>query len=97
MRISFGGSGGLANRPQINSGAHSMSKRADSSNARCARKVMFGIILAGSVIPIAARAGTAFTWDPAGASPSLGEPAFTADAIQGEHFYGFFPGPKVTP
>jgi hypothetical protein len=64
-----------------------MSKREDSSNARCARKVMFGIILAGSVIPIAARAGTAFTWDPAGASPSLGGSAFTADAIQAEHYF----------
>lgn len=63
-----------------------MSKQADRSKARCARRVMLGIILAGSTLPIASRAGTVFTWDPAGASPSLGEPAFTADAIQGFHY-----------
>ncbi len=47
-------------------------------------------------MPIAARAGTVFTWDPVGASPSLGGSAFTADAIQGEH-YLFSAGPIVIP
>ena len=46
---------------------------------------MLGIILAGSTMPIAATAGTVFTWDPAGASPSGGG-AFTADTIEGTHY-----------
>jgi hypothetical protein len=46
---------------------------------------MLVIILAGSTMPIAATAGTAFTWDPAGASPSVSAPAFTADGIVGTH------------
>ena len=62
-----------------------MNKRADSSNARCARRVILGIILAGSMMPFAARAGTVFTWDPAGALPSVSAPAFTADTILGTH------------
>jgi hypothetical protein len=57
---------------------------------------MVGIILAGGMLPIGARAGTTFTWDPAGASPSLNAPAFTADAIQGGH-YLYSAGPKVIP
>ena len=36
-------------------------------------------------IPAAATAGTVFTWNPSGASPSLGGSAFTADAILGTH------------
>ena len=48
-----------------------MSKREDCSNVRRAHSVMLGIILAGSTMPIAATAGTVFTWDPSGASPSL--------------------------
>ena len=43
-----------------------MSKREDCSNVRRAHSVMLGIILAGSTMPIAATAGTVFTWDPAG-------------------------------
>ena len=62
-----------------------MSKREDCSNVRRARSVMLGIILAGSTMPIAATAGTVFTWDPAGASPSVSAPAFTADGIVGTH------------
>ena len=62
-----------------------MSKREDCSNVRRARSVMLVIILAGSTMPIAATAGTAFTWDPAGASPSVSAPAFTADGIVGTH------------
>src|SRR5580700_2944693 len=59
---------------------------------------MLGIILAGSMMPIAARAGTVFTWDPAGASPSLGGSAFTADAIQGEHYlYSNQPSTTLVP
>ena len=61
-----------------------MSKQADSPHARCARRVLLGIILAGSTIPIAARAGTAFTWDPAAVLGSTSS-AFTADAIDGIH------------
>jgi PEP-CTERM motif len=71
-----------------------VSKRADSSNARCARRVMLGIILAGSMMPIAATAGTVFTWNPAGAAPSPGSEAsaFTADAIDATHYlYDVFP------
>lgn len=48
------------------------------------------------MIPAAAKANTVFTWDPAGASPSLNAPAFTADAIQGKH-YLFSAGPAVIP
>jgi hypothetical protein len=36
-------------------------------------------------MPIAATADTVFTWDPAGASPSVSAPAFTADGIVGTH------------
>jgi hypothetical protein len=46
---------------------------------------MLGIILAGSMIPIAARAGTAFTWDPAAALGGASS-AFTADAIDATHY-----------
>ncbi len=37
-------------------------------------------------MPIEARAGMVFTWDPAGASPSVSAPAFTADGIVGLHY-----------
>jgi hypothetical protein len=46
---------------------------------------MLGIALAGGTMPIAATANTVFTWDPAGASPSVSAPAFTADTILGTH------------
>jgi hypothetical protein len=46
---------------------------------------MQGIILAGSMMPIAARAGTAFTWDPAAALGGTSS-AFTADAIDATHY-----------
>ena len=61
-----------------------MSKQEDRSTARCARRVMLGMILVGSTIPIASRAGTAFTWDPAGVLGGTSS-AFTADAIDGIH------------
>ncbi len=47
-------------------------------------------------MPIAARAGTAFTWDPAEASPSLGG-AFTADAIDATHYLYDIAPTAITP
>ena len=47
--------------------------------------VIFGITLAVGAVASTASAGTVFTWDPAGASPSLGG-AFTADTIEGTHY-----------
>jgi hypothetical protein len=46
---------------------------------------MVGIVLAGSLIPIAARAGTAFTWDPAAALGGASS-ALTADSIDATHY-----------
>ena len=45
---------------------------------------MLGITLAVGTAASTATAGTVFTWNPAGASPSLGG-AFTADTIVGTH------------
>ena len=45
---------------------------------------MLGITLAVGAAASTATAGTVFTWNPAGASPSLGG-AFTADTIVGTH------------
>jgi hypothetical protein len=77
-------------------GEHIVSNREGCSNARRVRSVMLGIILAGSTMPIAATAGTVFTWDPAGASPSVSAPAFTADGIVGTHNL-YDSGPKANP
>ena len=51
--------------------------------ASCA---MLGMMLTVGAGANTARAGTVFTWDPAGASPSLGGSAFTADAIDATHY-----------
>jgi hypothetical protein len=50
------------------------------------------------MMPIAARAGTAFTWDPAAASPALAGAgsAFTADTINGIDYLRDI-GPKANP
>jgi len=74
-----------------------MSKREDGSNERWARRVMLGIVLAGGMLPIGARAGTTFTWDPAGASPSVSAPAFTADAIDATHYLYDVTPTAITP
>ena len=47
--------------------------------------VILGITLVVGAVASTASAGTVFTWDPAGASPSLGG-AFTADTIEGTHY-----------
>ena len=47
---------------------------------------ILGITLAVGAVASTASAGTVFTWNPAGALPSVSEPAFTADAIQGSHY-----------
>jgi hypothetical protein len=49
---------------------------------------MLAVILTGTSMPIAAVANTVFTWNPAGASPSLAGAgsAFTADGIVGLHY-----------
>jgi hypothetical protein len=44
-------------------------------------QVMLGITLAVGAVVSTASADTVFTWDPAGASPSVSAPAFTADTI----------------
>ncbi len=62
-----------------------MGKLGSHSSVRRASAVFLGLLLAGTAAPIAARASV-FTWDPAGVLPSLGQPAFTADAIQGYHY-----------
>ena len=67
-----------------------MSKQEDCSNARRVRCVMLGIILAGGTLPIAATAGTVFTWNPAGGS------AFTADTLNGAHYLWDY-GPSAPP
>ncbi len=67
-----------------------MSKREDCSNARRVRSVMLGILLAGSAMPIAATAGTVFTWNPIGGS------AFTADTLIGAHYLWDY-GPSAPP
>jgi hypothetical protein len=51
---------------------------------RRAGGAMLGITLAVGTAASTATAGTVFTWNPAGASPSLGG-AFTADTIEGTH------------
>jgi hypothetical protein len=49
-------------------------------------------------MPGGAMAGTVFTWDPAGASPSLGGSAFTADTIDGTHYlYSVQPLTTIVP
>jgi len=55
--------------------------------------VMLGLLLAGSALPAHAEV---FTWDPAGASPSLGGSAFTADTIDGTHYLWSY-GPSGPP
>ena len=56
-----------------------------------------GVMLAISAVPLTARAGAAtFTWDPAGASPSLGG-AFTADAIDATHYHYDISPTVITP
>ena len=62
-----------------------MGKLGSHSSVRRVSGVLLGLLLAGTAAPIAARASV-FTWDPAGVLPSLGQPAFTADAIQGYHY-----------
>ena len=59
--------------------------------------VILGITLAVGAVASTASAGTVFTWDPAGASPTLGGSAFTADAIDATHYlYDVSPSP-ITP
>ena len=67
-----------------------MSKRGDCSNARRVRNVMLGMILAGSTMPVAATAGTVFTWNPVGGA------AFTADTLNGTHYLWDY-GPSAPP
>lgn len=50
--------------------------------ASCA---MLGMMLTVGAGANMATAGTVFTWDPTGASPSVSAPAFTADGIVGTH------------
>ena len=59
-------------------------------------RVVLGTIIAGGGLPAAATANTVFTWDPAGASPSVSAPAFTADTILGTH-YLYDIGPIANP
>jgi len=47
--------------------------------------VILGVTLVVGAVASTASAGTVFTWDPAGASPSLGG-AFTADTLEGTHY-----------
>lgn len=65
-----------------------MRKRQSEPDRRLVNRVMLGMILAFGAVPGAASAGVVtFTWNPAGASPSLsGDPAFTADGIVGKHY-----------
>jgi PEP-CTERM motif len=64
-----------------------MSKRQTELNRRLVNRVMLGMMLAIGAVPATATAGAVFTWDPAGASPSLsGDPAFTANGIVGVHY-----------
>ena len=55
-------------------------------SVRRAGGAILGIALAVGAVASTASAGTVFTWDPAGASPSLGGSAFTADTIEGTHY-----------
>jgi hypothetical protein len=73
-----------------------MKKWGNRSNVPGIYCLTLGMSVAGSWLPTQAAANTVFTWDPAGASPSLNAPAFTADAIQGDH-YLYSLGPVVNP
>jgi PEP-CTERM motif len=65
-----------------------MRKRRGESDRRLVNRVMLGMMLAFGAVPGAASAGVVtFTWNPAGAFPSLsGDPAFTANGIVGKHY-----------
>jgi hypothetical protein len=65
-----------------------MKKRQSEPARHRVSGVMLGMMLAIGTVPTMASAGVAsFTWDPAGASPSLaGDPAFTANGIVGLHY-----------
>jgi len=65
-------------------GEQVMRTRKFGRNMRRAGGAMLGITLAVGTAASTATAGTVFTWNPAGASPSLGG-AFTADTIEGTH------------
>jgi hypothetical protein len=54
------------------------------------------MIIAGGGLSATAGATTVFTWDPAGALPSLGGSAFTADTIYGGHYLWDY-GPSAPP
>jgi hypothetical protein len=62
--------------------------------ASCA---MLGMMLTVGAGASTASAGTVFTWDPAGASPTLGESAFTADAIDATHYLYDVSPTAITP
>jgi PEP-CTERM motif len=62
-----------------------MSKWENRSNVPRACSAMLGMLLAMGGAQTTAMAGTVFTWDPAGASPLVTAPAFTADTILGTH------------
>ncbi len=55
---------------------------------RVAANTLLGLLLAAGCCSTASAAGAIFTWDPAGAVPSLGPmgSAFTADSIDGTHY-----------
>jgi hypothetical protein len=57
---------------------------------------ILGITLAVGAVASTASAGTVFTWDPAGALPSVSAPAFTADTIEATH-YLYDVGPIANP
>src|SRR5215469_8786418 len=85
MRVPAVRSGGGGKRRQTRAGRRAMKKWGNRSNARRICCVALGII-AGGGLPAVATANTVFTWDPAGASPSVSAPAFTADTILGTHY-----------
>ena len=72
-----------------------MSKWWNRHGARSASSAMLGMMLAAGMTPTV-MAGTVFTWDPSGASSSLGAPAFTADTIYGGHYLWDY-GPSAPP
>jgi hypothetical protein len=80
-------------------GGKGMSKWQGWPGARRTRAAaMLGMMLAVGAIPGTAIAGMVFTWDPAGASSSLGGSAFTADAMTGGHYlYSVQPLTTIVP
>jgi hypothetical protein len=82
-------------KPIRNQGEQVMGKHQDRRSFQRAGGAVLGMLLAGSALPAYA---DVFTWNPAGASPSFGGSAFTADTIDGTHYlYSVQPLATIVP